>query len=81
MDVTCDDDWGIEFQQVWLANENLLRFLDEHFYLLFSEVDWLYSKVRGIWSDVVSDFEKFIDNVIEFVLVDSSIAWITLSYC
>ena len=71
MDVTRNYQRRVQLNQVGLANEDLLRLLDEHFNLLFTEVDWFDSKVRRIRSDVLSDFEQRVNDVVKLVLVDT----------
>ena len=69
MDVSGNDKRGVKLNQVWLANENLLTLLYKHLDLLFSKVHWFDSKVLGVSSNVLSDFQKRINNIVELILV------------
>jgi len=56
MDITRNNQRSIKFHHHWLTNENLLRLLDQHFYLLFKKVHWFNSKFRLVVTDVLSHF-------------------------
>ena len=57
VDISSDDQRRIQLDQVWLADENLLRLFNQHFDLLLSQIDWLYPEIWSVWVDVLSDFK------------------------
>ena len=57
VDVSSDDQRRIQLDQVWLADENLLRLFNQHFDLLLSQIDWLYPEIWSVWVDVLSYFK------------------------
>ena len=69
VDVAGNNKRWVELDQVGLGNKDLLGFLDEHLNLLLSEVDGFDSEVGGICSDILSDLEKGVDDIVELVLV------------
>lgn len=62
MDVTCDDERWIQFNQIRLPNKYLLRFLNEHLDLLLCKIDRLYSEVWSIRLDIVPHFQESIND-------------------
>ena len=69
VDVACDDEGHVEFQQVWLADEDLLTLFNQHFDLSLGQVNRLQSKVRLIGLDVVSHLQEGVDDLVEFLVV------------
>jgi hypothetical protein len=72
VDITGNNQRRVEFNEVRLANEDLLALFNEHLNLLFSEVDRLYSKVRSICSNVLPDLEEGVDDIVQLILVNSA---------
>ena len=69
MDISRDDKWGIQLNQIGLTNKYLLTLFNQHFYLLFGQVYGLYSKVRLVRFDVVSNFKQGIDDIVYLAMV------------
>ena len=64
MDVSSNDERWIKLNQVWLSNENLLRFFNEHFDLLLGKIDWLNSEVWRISPDVVTHLQQSVNDIV-----------------
>ena len=62
MNVARDDEWWVQLDQVRLRDEDLLRFLDQHFYLFLLQIHGLDPEVGSISSDVLSHLKKLVDN-------------------
>ena len=72
MNVSCNDQRWIQLNQVWLSDKNLLRFFDEHLYLLLGKIYWFDSEIRSVSSDVVAHFKEGVDDVVQLVMVDGA---------
>ena len=79
MNITRNNKWWVEFNQVWLANEDLLRLLDQDFDLFFGKVHWFDAEVGGVSSNVLSNFKKSVNNIVQFILINSTCDCSTLS--
>lgn len=70
MDVSRNYKRWVKFNQIWLPDENLLRFFNEHLYLLFWEIHRLDPEIWSVSSDIVSNLKKGVNDIIEFIVID-----------
>lgn len=70
MDVTSDDKWRVQLNQIRLTDENLLTLLNEHLDLRLAQVDGLQSKVDRVLLYMMTHIQQGVDDVIKLVVVD-----------